>query len=256
MKQSLIERTLRMNKQTPILYGLLALAIGVVFFLIYQRHKSSVEVDSGDSVNSTSEALQDQPKLEISPDESSQEGTSEEPEKSEPRVAKPRIPDVPVSEADMTPLLRSEVADKWIKEMGYSQAEILAAQKEIRAQGYPEKSVNDPGIVMRHLPSRHMGSVSIKEINVPTTAKAGEPIPFSVRGTAPSPSFNFTHFDVLVQGQVIRIRARGNSDSDTELGPGGSFAESGNIDPLPPGTYNVEIPELGPMGSHQIVVSE
>lgn len=245
-----------MNKQTPILIGLLALAIGVVFFLIFQRHRTSGVDESGQSTNTPSVAIKEQPMLETEPADSEPTNLAVELETNVVREIKPRIPDVPVSEADMTPLLRSEVADKWVRELGYSQAEIVQAQKEIRAQGYPEKSVNDPGIVMRHLPPRHLGSVSIEEITVPTTARAGQPIPFSVRGTTPSPTFNFTHFDVLVQGQVIRIRARGNSDSDTELGPGGSFFESGNIDPLPAGTYHVEIPELGPMGSHQIVVSE
>lgn len=162
----------------------------------------------------------------------------------------------PVSEADMTPFLRSEIAKKWQRELGYTEAEIAAAQRDIRAQRYPEETVNDPGVIMRHLPPRHIGQVAIERVTIEPQVKTGEPIPFSVSGTAPSPSFQFTHFDILVQGEVIRVRARGNADGNTEDGKGGPVAMNGTIDPLPPGEYRIEIAELGPMGSFPFTVIE
>lgn len=250
-----------MNKSAPLIYISLFIAIAVVFVLIIKRHwttgDSATDVPASESNDvgadrTLTSKTADSPSSTVEP----RTPFGSEPVKNEIKVTRNRIADVPVSQNDMTPLLRSEIADKWISELGYFQAEIVEAQKEIRAKGYPEESVNDPGIVMRHLPPRHLGSVSIEDISVPADAKAGRPIPFTIRGTAPSPSFNFTHFDVLIQGDVIRIRARGNSDSDTEAGTGSAVTLQGRIDPLPPGTYRVEIPELGPNGSHQIVVTE
>ena len=162
----------------------------------------------------------------------------------------------PVSEADMTPFLRSEIAEKWQRELGYTLAEIAAAQRDIRAQRYPEETVNDPGVIMRHLPPRHMGQVAIERVAIAPTVAAGAPIPFSITGTSPSPSFQFTHFDILVQGEVIRVRARGNADGNTHEGKGGPVTLDGTIDPLPPGTYRIEIAELGPTGSFPFTVTE
>lgn len=153
-----------------------------------------------------------------------------------------------ISAADMTPFLRSEIATKWQQELGYTMAQMLEAQQKIRAQRYPEETVNDPGTIMRHLPPRHQGQLSIQSVQVDEVVRTGQPIRFSVEGTAPSPSFTFTRFDINVQPPVVRIRARGHAEGETETGPGGTVRLEGSIDPLPPGDYRIEIAELGPMG--------
>jgi len=160
-----------------------------------------------------------------------------------------------IREEDMTPFMKSEIADKWIREMGYSLEDIAAAQKKIMDEGYGPEVVNDPGTIQRKLQPRHILNVSTEEILVPPEAKAGQPIPFTLKGTAPSPTFSFTHFDVLVQGEIIRIRAIGNSDADNEAGPGDGVLLDGQIDPLPPGNYEIVVPELGPMGSFKFIVT-
>ncbi len=161
-----------------------------------------------------------------------------------------------ISEADLTPFLRSEIATKWQEELGYTMAQLLEAQQKIRAQRYPEETVNDPGTIMRHLPPRHQGQVSIQSVRVDEVVRAGQPIRFSLEGTAPSPSFRFTRFDISVQPPVVRIRARGHADGETESGAGGTLRLEGSIDPLPPGDYRIEIPELGPLGIFPFRVNE
>jgi hypothetical protein len=161
-----------------------------------------------------------------------------------------------ISEAEMTPFLRSEIATKWQQELGYTMAQMLEAQQKIRAQRYPEETVNDPGTIMRHLPPRHQGQLSIRSVQVDEVVRTGQPIRFSVEGTAPSPSFTFTRFDINVQPPVVRIRARGHADGETDSGAGGTMRMEGTIDPLPPGDYRIEIPELGPMGIFPFRVEE
>ncbi|HMO03566.1 MAG TPA: hypothetical protein PKC67_04060 [Kiritimatiellia bacterium] len=161
-----------------------------------------------------------------------------------------------ISEAEMTPFLRSEIAAKWQEELGYTMAQMLEAQQKIRAQRYPEETVNDPGTIMRHLPPRHQGQVSIRSVRVDEVVQAGQPVRFSIEGTAPSPSFTFTRFDINVQPPVVRIRARGHAEGETDAGPGGTVRLDGTIDPLPPGDYRIEIAELGPMGIFPFRVDE
>lgn len=161
-----------------------------------------------------------------------------------------------ISEAEMTPFLRSEIAAKWQQELGYTMAQMLEAQQKIRAQRYPEETVNDPGTIMRHLPPRHQGQVSIQSVRVDEVVRTGQPVRFSIEGTAPSPSFTFTRFDINVQPPVVRIRARGHAEGETDAGPGGTVRLDGTIDPLPPGDYRIEIAELGPMGIFPFRVDE
>jgi hypothetical protein len=232
-----------MNTTPWKLYGLLGVTIVAVFVLIFNRSRhDEIAPEHGPET---------QPAAESKPRPTAPEATIETvvPADSVRR-------DEPVSEADMTPFLRSEIAEKWQRELGYTQAEIAAAQRDIRAQRYPEETVNDPGVIMRHLPPRHMGQVTIERVVIASTAAAGAPIPFSISGTAPSPSFQFTHFDILVQGEVIRVRARGNADGNTTEGKGGPVTLDGTMDPLPPGDYRIEIAELGPMGSFPFTVVE
>ena len=161
-----------------------------------------------------------------------------------------------IREEDMTPFMKTEIANQWMNEMGYTLNDIADAQQKIRDLGMSEESANDPGIIQRHIVPRHIGNVSIEKIIAPSFAKAGQPIPFTLKGTAPSPTFQFTRFDVLVQGTVIRIRAIGNSDANNESGLGDSVSLDGSIDPLAAGTYTIEVPELGPNGIYTVVVSQ
>ena len=232
-----------MNTTPRKLYTLLGVATVAVFFLIFNRSRHDEIAPKHGS--------EPQPATESKPRPTAPEA------KNEAVVLADSVRrNEPVSEADMTPFLRSEIAEKWQRELGYTLAEIAAAQRDIRAQRYPEETVNDPGVIMRHLPPRHMGQVAIERVAIAPTVAAGAPIPFSITGTSPSPSFQFTHFDILVQGEVIRVRARGNADGNTHEGKGGPVTLDGTIDPLPPGTYRIEIAELGPTGSFPFTVTE
>jgi len=164
------------------------------------------------------------------------------------------VEDIEITAADMTPFLRSEIASKWKNEFGYLDEDYVAAQRDLRAKGYSEQLINDPGVILRHLPPRHIGNVAIESIDLPSTTPAGMPVPFTLRGTAPSPTFTFTRFDILVQGSLVRIKAVGNSDADYEAGSGGPIALDGEIPPLSAGEYRVEVSELGPQGSFPFTV--
>jgi len=238
-----------MNKKTLTILSLLVVAILVVFLLIYLRMKPEFSPTAAENRRTEVSSV---PAIETSIVETDSSSSGEAIVGDTNAGSRYEA----VSEADMTPFLRSEIAEKWQRELGYTKAEIAAAQRDIRAQRYPEETVNDPGVIMRHLPPRHTGQVAIEHVTITPQVKTGEPIPFSVTGTAPSPSFQFTHFDVLVQGEVIRVRARGNADGNTENGKGGPVTLDGTIDPLPPGAYRIEIAELGPMGSFPFTVRE
>ena len=137
-------------------------------------------------------------------------------------------------------------------DFGYTPGDIVRAQRTLREQN--ARDINDPNAIMHILPPRHIASLSITGLDVPSEATAGQPIPFTLRGTPPSPSFIFTRFDILVQAPVIRIRAFGHSKGETASGPGDVVERKGRIDPLPAGEYRIEVAELGPAGSFPLVV--
>lgn len=252
-----------MNKAPTFIIALLALAIVIVFSLIIARHRSEspTPVATAQPMPEPATPTKAAPTVESKPNAAksalkSTGGTviAEKTFDARKKVTV-SIADT-VSPADMTPFLQSPIAGKWVNELGYTPAQLVEAQKELRKQGAPERTVNDAGAIMRTLPPRHMGSVSITDITIPAQARAGSAIPFTIHGTAPHPTFQFTHVETLIQGSVIRLAARGNSDGDNEAGSGGPVAIKGEIGPLPPGDYHVEIPELGPEGSRALVVTE
>jgi hypothetical protein len=155
---------------------------------------------------------------------------------------------------DQTPFLASGLAAQWKRELGYTDEDFVRAQRAMRAEGLTDPVLNDPGVVLRRLPSRHAGGVSITSIDLPRPIPAGQPIPIRITGTAPSPSFRFTHLDTLVQGEVIRIQARGHAEGETEAGPGGPMVIEESLPALPPGNYRIEVPSLGPRGSFPFTV--
>jgi len=242
---------MRMNKTIPVL---LTLSLIFVVLIVVLKNQPTVSEST----------VTDTPASEMSPSITKPEPANEsiptpETEKAptgeglvDPVVVREEL--FEISEADMTPFLHTEIAAKWKKELGYTDSEFIQAQRDLRARGFSEDKVNDPGVIMRHLPPRHTGRIRVSEIIVPEFVAAGETIPFTLKGIKPSPSYSFTHFDILVQGKTIRINAIGNSDGDNEAGLGGPVSLNGTLDPLMPGVYRVVVPELGPKGYFRIVV--
>lgn len=226
-----------MDRKSFIVLALFGLLVGAVIAFMFMKPVSPQE---------SNEATEDV----IPPVPPTVKSNNDQPQESAPQPTAAVI-----KEKNMTSFMKSEIADKWMKELGYTLADIAEAQQKIRELGMSEDIVNDPGVIQRHIKPRHIGNVSTEEIMVPSEAKAGQPIPFTLKGTAPSPTFQFTRFDILVQGDVIRIRAIGNSDADNDAGLGETVMLNGEIDPLPPGHYRIEVPELGPMGSFKFTVS-
>jgi hypothetical protein len=144
----------------------------------------------------------------------------------------------------------SAIAQKWLTEEGYTAQDIAEAQALMRREGIPEDRINDPDLVRRNLLPRVVTSVQISQLVVPEKAAAGAPIRFLLKGAVPAPEFNFVRFDIIRQGEVIRIRALGHSPAFADDPDGSSPAMlpvslEGEIDPLPPGNYRIIIPELG-----------
>jgi hypothetical protein len=155
------------------------------------------------------------------------------------------------------PLIDSPIVEQWMELEGYTRQEILDAQDWLRRDGYSPKEVEDPGNVRRHLPPRHVSSLVPTGLVVPDRAVEGEPITFVLEGRKPDPSFTFTRFIIQQQGPVILIRANGHSDGHMVAafeGEAESVLLPGEIPPLPPGDYRVEILELGPHGSFPLTV--
>lgn len=152
------------------------------------------------------------------------------------------------------PLIDSPVADMWIKEHGVTREDIRVAQDRLRRGGFPDRMVEDPGLVSQFLPRRNVAAVNVRSLTIQGKARSGEPIPFTVEGALPDPSFEFTHFSITREGSVIRIRPIGNSSGDAVPGVEVPVQLKGSLDPLPPGVYHIEFPELGPVGSYELVV--
>lgn len=150
----------------------------------------------------------------------------------------------------------SLVAQTWMREEGYTVEELLQAQQRARESGVSEEVVNDPGVVRRFLPPRYMTTVQIQELVVPETVRAGEPIPFTIRGRIPQEGFEFLRFRSSMQGPIVRLDALGFTRVMTEGALTGTTELQGQLDPLPPGLYRVVIAELGPRGSFPFTVEE
>ncbi|HMP72500.1 MAG TPA: hypothetical protein PKE55_04480 [Kiritimatiellia bacterium] len=157
------------------------------------------------------------------------------------------------------PLLASEVAARWMELEGYTREDIEEAQDHLRAQGMSDGEVEDPGNVRRLLPPRHVSSLVPTGLVISDRAAAGEPIPFVLEGRMPDPSFTFTRFVIQQQGPVILVRANGHSDGHMVAafeGEGDPLLLEGELPPLEPGAYRVELLELGPHGIFPLTVVE
>ncbi|HMO51059.1 MAG TPA: hypothetical protein PKE26_07620 [Kiritimatiellia bacterium] len=154
--------------------------------------------------------------------------------------------------------LNAEIAEKWFVEEGYTDEDIAEAQQLLRQQGFPEDRLTDAGLIRRHLLPRVVTSVQIAAIEVPARVPAHAPIPFVMRGAVPTPEFNFVRFDSVRQDDIIRLRALGHSPAYDEAS--GTPARmlpvelEGELDPLPPGSYRLLIPELGVEGVVPLLV--
>lgn len=147
------------------------------------------------------------------------------------------------------------IAKKWMEEEGYTLAELAEAEQKARDAGLSQELINY-GEVRRFLPPRYMNSVQIDTVSVPKTVKAGEPIPFTVRGRTPGEGFEFLRFNTVVQGPIVRINPLGFTREPTEGAMTAPVTLEGTLDPLPPGEYKFFVPELGPNGTFPFTVEE
>lgn len=157
-------------------------------------------------------------------------------------------------QSGFVPLIDSPVAERWQREEGITREDIEMAQHRLRKGGFPENMVNDPSMVRQFLPRRNINAVNVNGLTIAAKARAGEPIPFTLDGAYPDPSFEFTRFVITRENNLIRIRPIGNSSGDAVPGLEVPVTLQGEIDPLPPGTYHIEFPERGPVGSYELIV--
>ena len=230
-----------MNKRLAIFYGVFALSLAFLVYALTLRHRPE-PATAGDVKEAGAKSVERRAAAE----------TSAPAEREEVKPATPREEDLVITDSDRTPFLASPVADKWMADFGYTRSDLVRAQRKLREQNAPD--INDPGAIMRVLPLRHIDTLSITGLDVPSEAKAGQSIPFTLHGRPPSPSFNFARFDTLVQDDIIRIRAFGNSDGEPARAPVDIITLKGQIDPLPAGEYRIEVAELGPAGSFRLTV--
>jgi hypothetical protein len=124
----------------------------------------------------------------------------------------------------------------------------------LRLQGYPPHRLDDPGLVRPLLPRRDIVSVNVTNFTVAESASAGTPVPFRLSGVMPDASFSFTRFDIEREGGIIRIRPIGTSSGAVTPGVEIPVDLEGALEPLPPGFYRIEFPELGPKGFFPLVI--
>jgi len=152
------------------------------------------------------------------------------------------------------PLIESPVAKNWMRNEGYSREDIAMAQNRLRKGGFPEHMVNDPNLVRQFLPHRNVNSVHVKGLNIAGKVRSGQPIPFTLDGAYPDASFEFSRFVITRENNVISIRPIGNSSGEPVPGLEIPVTLKGEIEPLEPGIYLIEFPELGPVGSYELIV--
>jgi hypothetical protein len=148
----------------------------------------------------------------------------------------------------------SPIARKWMTEEGVTAVDIQNALNRVRAQGYPERMMADPGIVRQFLPRRNIVSVNVDSFDIADHAPAGQPVPFQLNGALPDPSFQFTRFEITRKEDVIRIRPLGNTSGAVVPGVEVPVKLEGALDPLPPGTYRIDFSGSGPEGYHHLVI--
>ncbi len=152
------------------------------------------------------------------------------------------------------PLKDSPVARKWRQSEGVTVEDIETAQQRMRNRGFPEARLDDPGLVRQFLPRRNIVAVNVTDISISERAVSGSPVPFRISGVYPDASYRFSHFDMIRDGEVIRIRPIGESSGDVTPGMEIPVSFDGALDPLPPGEYIVEFPEAGPTGTRRLVI--
>jgi len=173
---------------------------------------------------------------------------------SQPVVTASPSAQVPFVPPGYVPLTQSPVARKWLEEEGITSDDIEVAQERLRLQGYPPNRLDDPGLVRPLLPRRDIVAVNVTNFTMAERASAGSPVPFRLSGVMPDASFSFTRFDIDREGEMIRIRPIGNSSGAIMPGVEIPVDLEGTLEPLPPGTYRIEFPELGPKGLFTLVI--
>lgn len=245
----------------PLIFALLALLVAGVVFSPSRRDKSS------DTVPAQSEKLI-QPSAATNDSSTMDADATIEPEAAPATVVAPltrsettspmitasspsQPPFVPLG---YVPLAKSPVAQQWLKEEGVTPDDIVVAQERLRLQGYPPHRLDDPGLVRPFLPRRDIVSVNVTNFSVAERAASGTKVPFRLSGVMPDASFSFTRFDIEREGEIIRIRPIGNASGAVTPGVEIPVDLEGALEPLPPGTYQIEFPELGPKGFFPLVI--
>ena len=147
---------------------------------------------------------------------------------------------------DRPPLHLSPIAQLWLERDGITAEDIRTTVEKLRREGVPEHVLQDPDMVRQRLPRRNVHAVRVGELTLPETAAAGQPVPFSLSGALPDPSYSFTHFDVVREDDRIVIRPLGQTSGDPAPGIEVPVLLEGSLPPLPPGQYRVEYPGMAP----------
>lgn len=131
------------------------------------------------------------------------------------------------------------VARFWHEQYGVTAEDIEIAQARLRADGFPEHLVRDPGYVQQRLPMRDIQPVTIDQLEIPGRVPSGQPIRFVARGRFPDSSFSFTRFVITREGDRIQIDPRGEKSGDVAPQIEVATVLEGVIEPLEAGVYLV-----------------
>lgn len=142
------------------------------------------------------------------------------------------------------PLHLSPIAKYWLDQEGITSEDIRLTVEKLRREGVPEHVLRDPGMVRQRLPRRNVHAVRVGTLQLPTSAPADEPVPFTLSGALPDPSYAFTHFDIQREDDRIVIRPLGQTSGDPAPGIEVPVELSGTLPTLPPGSYRVEYPGM------------
>jgi hypothetical protein len=152
------------------------------------------------------------------------------------------------------PLHESPIAAMWLREDGVTADDIRQTVERLRRQGVPERVLNDPGMVRQYLPRRNVHAVHVGVLDIPERAPSGQAVPFSLSGALPDASYAFTHFDVVREDNRILIRPLGKTSGEAAPGVEIPVNLRGEIEPLPPGVYQIVYPGMPPDNLHLLTI--